>query len=82
MLRGHVEGGWDVPVLTCSGLSGEGLAEVWAKLVEHQDRAKASGAFDERRRTQQVRWTWQVERFRRETPLPPPRAVRGHAPQL
>ena len=25
MLRGHVEGGWDVPVLTCAGLTGEGL---------------------------------------------------------
>ena len=62
MLRGHVEGGWDVPVMTCAGLTGEGLAEVWAKLVEHQDRMKASGAFEERRRTQQVRWTWQLVR--------------------
>ena len=50
MLRGHPDDGWDVPVLTCSGLTGEGLDEVWAKLVEHQDRMKASGEFDERRR--------------------------------
>ena len=62
MLRGHPDDGWDVPVLTCAGLTGEGLDEVWAKLVEHQDRMKASGAFDERRRTQQVRWTWQLVR--------------------
>ena len=62
MLRGHIEGGWDVPVLTCAGLTGEGLDEVWAKLVEHQDRMKASGEFEERRRTQQVRWTWQLVR--------------------
>ena len=43
MLRGHPEDGWDVPVLTCAGLTGEGLAEVWAKLVEHQDRMRSSG---------------------------------------
>ena len=61
MLRGQGED-WEVPVLTCAGLTGEGLDEVWAKLVEHQDRAKASGAFEERRRAQQVRWTWQLVR--------------------
>ena len=32
MLRGHKPGGWDVPVLTCAGLTGEGLDEVWAKM--------------------------------------------------
>ena len=48
---GTRDDGWDVPVLTCAGLTGEGLDEVWAKLVEHQDRAKASGEFEERRRT-------------------------------
>src|SRR6185312_9199253 len=53
---------WDVPVLTCAGLTGEGLDEVWAKLVEHQERMKETGAFDERRRSQQVRWTWQLVR--------------------
>src|SRR5688500_19577608 len=55
MLRGHVEGGWDVPVMTCAGLTGEGLAEVWAKLVEHQDRMKASGEREHRGRGAQVR---------------------------
>ncbi len=43
MLRGHTEGGWDVPVLTCSGLTGDGLDRVWTTLAEHQDRMKASG---------------------------------------
>src|SRR3954463_10650924 len=62
MLRGHTAGGWDVPVLTCAGLTGEGLTEVWAKLVEHQDWMRASGELAERRRTQQVRWTWQLVR--------------------
>ncbi|NEM04968.1 methylmalonyl Co-A mutase-associated GTPase MeaB [Geodermatophilus normandii] len=80
MLRGHSE--WDVPVLTCAGLTGEGLAEVWAKLVEHQDRARASGALDERRRTQQVRWTWQLVRDGLEHRLRAHPAVRSSAPEL
>jgi LAO/AO transport system kinase len=82
MLRGHVEGGWDVPVLTCAGLTGEGLDVVWAKLVEHQDRMKASGEFDERRKSQQVRWTWQLVRDSLEHRLRSHPAVRSLAPEL
>jgi LAO/AO transport system kinase len=82
MLRGHVEGGWDVPVMTCSGLTGDGLDAVWAKLVEHQDRMKASGEFDERRRTQQVRWTWQLVRDGLESALRHHPGVRSSAPDL
>jgi LAO/AO transport system kinase len=82
MLRGHVEGGWDVPVLTCSGLTGDGLDEVWAKLVEHQERARASGEFEERRRGQQVRWTWQLVRDGLEHRLRTHPGVREQAPQL
>src|SRR6476619_6145525 len=81
MLRGQGEG-WEVPVLTCAGLTGEGLDEVWAKLVEHQDRAKASGAFDERRRSQQVRWTWQLVRDGLESALRHHPGVRESAPDL
>jgi LAO/AO transport system kinase len=68
--------------MTCAGLTGEGLAEVWAKLVEHQDRMKASGAFEERRRTQQVRWTWQLVRDGLEQALRAHPGVRELAPQL
>jgi LAO/AO transport system kinase len=82
ILRGHVVGGWDVPVMTCAGLTGEGLAEVWAKLVEHQDRMKASGAFEERRRTQQVRWTWQLVRDGLEHQLRGHPGVRAAVPDL
>jgi LAO/AO transport system kinase len=82
MLRGHSDDGWDVPVLTCAGLTGEGLDEIWAKLVEHQDRAKASGAFEERRRRQQVRWTWQLVRDALEHRMRAHPAVRALAPGL
>ncbi|SDC07074.1 LAO/AO transport system kinase [Geodermatophilus telluris] len=81
MLRGHDED-WTVPVLTCAGLTGEGLADVWGKLVEHQDRARASGALDERRRTQQVRWTRQLVRDGLEQRLRQHPGVRAAAPGL
>ena len=82
MLRGHTQGGWDVPVLTCAGLTGDGLDAVWAKLVEHQDRMKASGEFDDRRRTQQVRWTWQLVRDALEHELRSHPGVRAVVPEL
>ena len=81
MLRGHGED-WQVPVLTCAGLTGEGLDEVWAKLVEHQDRRKASGAFEEQRRSQQVRWTRQLVRDGLEHRLRAHPGVRAAAPEL
>jgi LAO/AO transport system kinase len=81
-LRGHTEGGWDVPVLTCAGLTGEGLDDVWAKLVEHQEQMKASGGFEEKRRTQQVRWTWQLVRSSLEHRLRAHPGVRAQATDL
>ena len=81
MLRGHGED-WHVPVLTCAGLTGEGLDEVWAKLVEHQDRRMASGAFEEQRRAQQVRWTRQLVRDGLEHRLRAHPGVRAAVPEL
>ena len=81
MLRGHDEE-WQVPVLTCAGLTGEGLAGVWAKLVEHQDRMRRSGEFEERRRGQQVRWTWQLVRDALEHQLRSHPGVRSAVPDL
>ena len=82
MLRGHTAGGWDVPVLTCAGLTGDGLDVVWAKLVEHQDRMMASGELAERRRAQQVRWLWQMVRDGLEHQLRAHPAVRAATPEL
>ncbi|HEX2074247.1 MAG TPA: methylmalonyl Co-A mutase-associated GTPase MeaB, partial [Geodermatophilus sp.] len=82
MLRGHVPGGWDVPVLTCSGLTGDGLDQVWAKLVEHQERMRLSGEFEERRRAQQVRWTWHLVHDGLEHALRSHPGVRSAAPEL
>ena len=79
VLRGGAD---DVPVLTCAGLTGAGLDEVWARLVEHQDRLRASGELEQRRREQQVRWTWQLVRDGLEHRLRTHPGVRSLAPGL
>ncbi|MBO3751614.1 methylmalonyl Co-A mutase-associated GTPase MeaB [Streptosporangiaceae bacterium NEAU-GS5] len=53
-------GGGDsaVPVLTCSGLTGAGLGELWDHVVRHQDGLDLAA----KRRRQQVDWTWSLVR--------------------
>ncbi|WP_372446743.1 methylmalonyl Co-A mutase-associated GTPase MeaB [Microbispora oryzae] len=55
----------DTPVLTCSGLTGAGLDEVWAKVVRHQEGLDLAG----KRSRQQVEWTWSLARDRLLTRL-------------
>jgi LAO/AO transport system kinase len=81
MLRGRGDS-WEVPVLTCAGLTGAGLAEVWAAVVQHQDRMRASGELADRRRAQQVRWVWQLVRDGLEHQLRAHPEVRAATPEL
>ncbi|WP_343952789.1 methylmalonyl Co-A mutase-associated GTPase MeaB [Nonomuraea longicatena] len=48
------------PVLTCSGLTGAGLEELWVRVGAH----RAGTDVPARRREQQVRWTWTLVRTR------------------
>jgi LAO/AO transport system kinase len=47
---------WTPPVLTCSGLDGTGIDELWQQIELHRSLLDASGERAERRRTQQVEW--------------------------
>ena len=49
---------WQPQVITMSGLTNEGLDELWAIVMEHHSVLTASGALDTKRRDQQVRWMW------------------------
>jgi LAO/AO transport system kinase len=51
---------WQVPVVTYSAKTGDGLADLWAKIVEHRDKLSASGEFAARRREQQIKWMWAI----------------------
>ncbi|MFQ6173323.1 methylmalonyl Co-A mutase-associated GTPase MeaB [Oryzobacter sp. R7] len=46
------------PVLTCSALTGAGLDEVWAAVLEHREHLEAEGSLEVRRARQQQDWMW------------------------
>ncbi len=54
-------GGWVPPVLTCSGLHGQGVAEVWSKVLEHRTALGTEGVAD-KRAEQQLDFTWALVR--------------------
>jgi LAO/AO transport system kinase len=47
---------WTPPVMTVSGLTGTGLAELWAEVERHRRVHRANGRFEAKRRRQQVHW--------------------------
>ena len=47
---------WSPPVVLCSGLTDEGLDELWQQIEVHGEKLGATGELAERRATQQVRW--------------------------
>lgn len=55
--------GWVVPVVTCSGLTGDGLDDVWRRIGEHRDTLGEQG-LRQRRSDQQVQWAWSLFRDR------------------
>ncbi|GAA4575266.1 methylmalonyl Co-A mutase-associated GTPase MeaB [Planotetraspora kaengkrachanensis] len=48
------------PVLTCSGMTGAGLDELWRQIIRHQEGVDLAA----RRSRQQVEWTWALVRDR------------------
>lgn len=52
--------GWSPPVLTASGLHGDGLAEVWQAILDHREALLKDGALTAKRQKQQLRWMWNL----------------------
>jgi len=50
---------WTVPVLSCSALTGDGIAGVAEVVAGFTGVMKTSGAFEARRSDQALRWLWQ-----------------------
>ncbi|HEY6878932.1 MAG TPA: methylmalonyl Co-A mutase-associated GTPase MeaB, partial [Polyangiales bacterium] len=59
LMHAHKDG-WQVPVVKCSGTSGQGLQELWANIERHRSEGLASGLLEARRKEQQLRWMWQM----------------------
>jgi LAO/AO transport system kinase len=51
---------WHPPVETYSALTGDGIAKLWQKILDHRTAMNASGDFAGRRRDQQVKWMWSM----------------------
>lgn len=51
---------WQPPVLTVSGLANQGLDEMWAQIELYVQTLTDCGEFEEKRRSQQVRWMWSM----------------------
>jgi LAO/AO transport system kinase len=81
LLRGHADT-WTPPVLTCSGLEGIGLDTLWEQVERHHTVLSDSGELAEKRRRQQVDWTWTMVRDTLENRLSEHPGVRALAPAL
>jgi len=73
---------WAPPVLTCSGLTGAGLDTLWEQVQLHHRTLAESGELAEKRRRQQVDWTWTMVRDTLLTRLQEHPGVRALAPDL
>jgi LAO/AO transport system kinase len=73
---------WTPPVLTVSGLTGDGIAALWQHVLAHRDRFIAAGEHDARRRAQQVKWMWAMLEERMLAPLRSHAAMKKKLPQI
>ena len=48
--------GWIPPVLTCSALNGEGVAEIWQMIRNHKKQMEENGFLEQRRSRQSLEW--------------------------
>ena len=69
-------------VLTCSALEHQGVEKVWQTIQERQERMKASGALDQRRQRQNLRWFWSIVEDRLRQALGTNPAVHAIRPEL
>lgn len=71
---------WKPPVLTMSGLEGTGLDKFWQTVLDHRRVLTEAGEFAEKRRRQQVDWTWTMvhdQLLRRLADNPNVKSIRG-----
>jgi LAO/AO transport system kinase len=73
---------WSPPVVTYSALTGDGIAPLWAKVLEHHDAMSAAGELAKRRREQQIKWMWAMLEERILARLRSDPALRAKLPRL
>jgi LAO/AO transport system kinase len=68
---------WSPPVVTYSALTGEGVAGLWAHVLDHREKLTAAGELASRRAEQQVKWMWAMLEERLFAPLRSDRAIKA-----
>ena len=51
---------WLPPVVTCSALNFEGIENIWEIVLNHREKLKSAGVFEENRKNQSVKWMWSL----------------------
>ncbi|ETR76054.1 membrane ATPase/protein kinase [Afipia sp. P52-10] len=72
---------WHPPVVTYSALTGDGIAGLWQKVLDHRKAMNASSDFAARRREQQVKWMWSMLEERLKSRLRADPAIRAKVRQ-
>lgn len=73
---------WSPPVLTASGLTGQGLDVLWTQIHRHREIMTANGARAARRADQDARWMWAMVRDRLEEAFKASPTVASLVPDL
>jgi len=73
---------WSPPVVTYSALTGEGIAALWNKILDHHEKLAAAGELAARRGEQQVKWMWAMLEERLFEPLRSDRALKAALPRI
>ena len=73
---------WTPPVVTYSGLTGDGVADLWAQVLLHRERLAGTGELAQLRRKQQVKWLWSMLEDRVFLRLRTDAALRAKLPQI
>jgi LAO/AO transport system kinase len=73
---------WSPPVLTYSALTGDGIGELWTRILDHREKLTASGELVARRGAQQVNWMWAMLEERLFEPLRTDRSLKTALPKI
>jgi GTPase len=73
---------WTPPVITYSALTGQGIGDLWQRIVDHRQRLGGTGEIDARRREQQVKWMWTMLDERLRARLAGDRSLKAKLPAI
>ncbi len=73
---------WVPPVVTYSALTGDGIEQLWEKVLEHKTKLTGTGEIAAWRREQQVKWMWSIFDDRLRDRLRSDRTLKARLPQL